>query len=241
MAEDNGKKELTREEEFEKKFESIERMKAEENAKQDYDVKEIVDLGEFIGEFLLRLGKAQAERDAFAKRYENFNNDILKIKEQEAITKSIAQQLYENNSASIIKDSIKYDFSLDKNKENISLTITDVERNIKLEEVEFPFKKYYLEKDDKEIDEKEIPKKENAEKEIPKEAKEVKETTVENPWEKKLEKEKSNSLDLDKADNPWDKPDKEVNSLELEETNPWTAKLEKDKSASKELDMGREI
>lgn len=58
---------------------------------------------------------------------------------------------------------------------------------------------------------------------------------------KKLEKEKSNSLDLDKADNPWDKPDKEVNSLELEETNPWTAKLEKDKSASKELDMGREI
>ena len=226
----SNKAELTREEEEKEKFLKIQQEIKEKNEKEHYRVNNVTDIGELVGEILIRLSRIEQEKMAEKERYDSLDKEISKIREQEGITKLIAEELYQNGTASITKDNLKYDFSLDNDKKNISLTVTDIEKNKTLEEVQFPFKEYYLKKDDKEVAENNN--KEIVPKEIPIEYKEKKILIgyMEEPTEKKVPEnswEKSNEND----NNPWEKASDTEKS-----NNPWETKIENDKNDSKELD-----
>ena len=254
-------KELTREEERKNDFLKMNKYYEEKARKETYEAKIPQDIGEFIVEILLRLSKAEQERKAFLERYSDYQKDLEVIKEQEAITKSIIDQLSKNGVAQVkISYSDKknndidktYDFSYDEKTKLISLTVTtsvkeqDKEKpKEKIEKFDFPFKKYYLEKEENnnssEKNTQEVPKQEASKEEKtetqnikPEEKKEEKESPT-NMWAEKVGNDKESSLD---KNSPWNK---ENATSGIDKDNPWLEKFSNDKESSLDIGLGIEL
>lgn len=254
-------KELTREEEREDLFLKINKYNEDKWRNETYEAKVPQDIGEFIVEILLRLGKAEQERMNFLERYSKYQKDLEVIKEQEAITKSIIGQLTKNGVAQVkISYSDKkhndvdkiYDFSYNDKSKIISLNVTTLthEKNKekpkeKIEKFEFPFKKYYLEKEEnnnssekntQEVPKQELPKEEKTEIQNtkPEEKKEEKESQT-NVWAEKVGNDKESSLD---KNSPWNK---ENATSGIDKDNPWLEKFSNDKESSLDIGLGIEL
>lgn len=254
-------KEMTREEEKEDIFLKINKYNENKWKNETYEAKVPQDIGEFIVEILLRLGKAEQERMAFLERYSKYQKDLEIIKEQEAITKSIIGQLSKTGVAQVkVSYSDKknnnidkiYDFSYDDKTKLISLAVTTSTKEQgkekpkeKTEKFEFPFKKYYLEKEDKdkssEKNSKEVLKQEPSKEEKTEpqntqsqdkqqEAKEgAKENATTNAWADKVNPDKTNA---------WNK---ENMTAGIDKDNPFAEKFENDKRSSLDIGLGIEL
>ena len=254
-------KELTREEEREKDFLDSNLRIQEKNQSELYRIDSTNNFVDFILEYFARLTKLSIENQQFNDRYSDYQKDLEVIKEQEAITKSIIKQLSKNGVAQVkISYSDKknndidktYDFSYDEKTKLISLTVTtsvkeqDKEKpKEKIEKFDFPFKKYYLEKEEnnnssekntQEVPKQEPPKEEKTETQNikPEEKKEEKESQT-NVWAEKVGNDKESSLD---KNSPWNK---ENVTAGIDQNNPWLEKFSNDKESSLDIGLGIEL
>lgn len=257
MEEINKKeKELTREEEKEKDFLDSNLRFQEKNQSELYKIDNTNNFIDFLLEYLARISKLSIEKQQFDDRYSDYQKDLKVIKEQEAITKSIIGQLTKDGVAQVkISYSDKknnnvdkvYDFSYNNDSKIISLTVTtltaekDKEKpKEKIEKFEFPFKKYYLEKEknnnSSEKSTQEPSKEEKVETQNTKteEKKEEKENST-NMWAEKVGNDKSSTLD---KDNPWNK---ENATAGIDKDNPFFEKFSNDKESSLDIGLGIEL